>query len=118
NILSYEAALFGIWCVTFIFTLLLVDLLFESKVVTSITALIFNFLPFAFIYTFAGYRYPMGTVLCVVSLYFLHFGFKRASPFSLALGGIIAGLCLASSITGKQYLRSEEHTSELQSLRH
>src|SRR5205814_2290625 len=59
NILSYEAALFGIWCVTFIFTLLLVDLLFDSKIVTSITALVFNFLPFAFIYTFAGYRYPM-----------------------------------------------------------
>jgi hypothetical protein len=104
NILSYEAALFGIWCVTFIFTLLLVDLLFDSKVVTAITALVFNFLPFAFIYTFAGYRYPMGTALCVVSLYFLHRGFKRASPFSLALGGIMAGLCLASSITGKQYL--------------
>jgi hypothetical protein len=104
NILSYEAALFGIWCVTFIFTVLLVDLLFDSKIVTSITALIFNFLPFAFIYTFAGYRYPMGTVLCVVSLYFLHLGFKRTSSFSLALGGIMAGLCLASSITGKQYL--------------
>ena len=104
NILSYEAALFGIWCVTFVFTLLLVDLLFDSKIVTSITALIFNFLPFAFIYTFAGYRYPMGTALCVVSLYFLHLGFKTASSFSLALGGIMAGLCLASSITGKQYL--------------
>ena len=104
NILSYEAALFGIWCATFLFTLLLVDLLFSSTIVTSITALIFNFFPFSFIYTFAGYRYPMGTVLCVVSLYFLHLGFKTASPFSLSLGGITAGLCWASSINGKQYL--------------
>src|SRR5262249_47445475 len=63
-----------------------------------------NFLPFAFIYTFAGYRYPMATALAVVSLYFLHLGFGRTSRFYLSLGGIAAGLCLASSISGKQYL--------------
>ena len=104
NILSYEAALFVIWCVTFVFTLLLVDLFFGSIVVTSVTALVFNFLPFAFIYTFAGYRYPMATALCVGSLYFLHRGFRTASALALSLGGIMAGLCLASSISGKQYL--------------
>jgi hypothetical protein len=104
NILSYEAALFCIWLTTFVFTILLVDLLFESYIVTSVTALIFNFLPFAFIYTFVGYRYPMATALAVVSLYFLHLGFRIASRFWLSLGGIAAGLCLASSISGKQYL--------------
>jgi Uncharacterized conserved protein len=104
NILSYEAALFCIWLTTFVFTLLLVDLFFESYIVTSVTAVILNFLPFAFIYTFAGYRYPMATALAVVSLYSLHLGFKRASPLFLALSGIAAGLCLASSISGKQYL--------------
>ena len=104
NILSYEAALFCIWLTTFVFTLLLVDLFFESYVVTSITALIFNFLPVAFIYTFAGYRYPTATALAVVSLYFLHLGFRTTSRFHLSLGGIAAGLCLASSISGKQYL--------------
>jgi hypothetical protein len=104
NILSYEAALFVIWLTTFIFTLLLVDLFFRSYIVTSITALILNFLPFAFIYTFAGYRYPLATALAVVSLYFLHLGFSTASRFWVSLGGIAAGLCLASSISGKQYL--------------
>jgi hypothetical protein len=104
NILSYEAAQFVIWCAIFFFTLLLVHLLFESWTVTSVTALIFNFLPFSFIYTFTGYRYSMGTALCLGSLYFLHLGFKIGSAFSLSLGGIAAGLCLASSITGKQYL--------------
>ena len=104
NILSYEAALFVIWLTTFLFTLLLVDLFFRSYIVTSVTALVFNFLPFAFIYTFAGYRYPMAVALAVVSLYFLHVGFRSRSPFCLALGGIAAGLCLASSISGKQYL--------------
>ena len=104
NILSYQAALFVIWLTIFVFTLLLVDLFFESYLVTSVTALILNFLPFAFIYTFAGYRYPMATALAVVSLYFLHLGFRTASRFYLSLGGIAAGLCLASSISGKQYL--------------
>ena len=104
NILAYQAALFVIWFTTFLFTLLLVDLFFRSYIVTSVTALVFNFLPFAFIYTFAGYRYPMAVALAVVSLYFLHVGFRNGSPFCLSLGGIAAGLCLASSISGKQYL--------------
>ena len=104
NILSYQAALFVIWLTTFVFTLLLVDLFFELLRRHLFTALVFNFLPFAFIYTFAGYRYPMAVALAVVSLYFLHVGFKNGSPFCLSLGGIAAGLCLASSISGKQYL--------------
>ena len=104
NILAYQAALFVIWLTTFLFTLLLVDLFFRSYIVTSVTALVFNFLPFAFIYTFAGYRYPMAVALAVVSLYFLHVGFRNGSPFWFSLGGITAGLCLASSISGKQYL--------------
>jgi hypothetical protein len=104
NILSYEAALFCIWLATFVFTLLLVHLFFKSYIVTSITALMFSFLPFAFIYTFAGYRYPLAVALAVASLYFLHLGFRLASSLFLSLGGIAAGLCLASSISGKQYL--------------
>src|SRR5438132_814563 len=39
-----------------------------------------------------------------ISLYFLHLGFRTTSRFCLSLGGIAAGLCLASSISGKQYL--------------
>jgi hypothetical protein len=104
NILSYEAALFCIWLTTFLFTLLLADLFFRSCIVISVTALVFNFLPFAFIYTFVGYRYAISTLFCVASVYFLHLGFRRASYLALSLGGIAAGLCLASSIPGKQYL--------------
>jgi hypothetical protein len=73
-------------------------------VVTSVVALTFNFFSFAFIYTFVGYRYPMTIFFCVASLYFLHLGFRTAYPFCLSVGGIAAGLCLASSITGKQYV--------------
>ena len=104
NILAYQTALFCIWLTAFVFTILLVHLFFGSYIVTSIAALSFNFLPFAFIYTFVGYRYPMTIVFCVASVYFLHLGFRKASCFALSLGGIAAGLCLASSISGKQYL--------------
>jgi DNA-binding beta-propeller fold protein YncE len=104
NILSYEAALFVIWLTALVFTLLLVDLFLGSYIVTAVAALSFNFLPFAFIYTFVGYRYPMTVALAVVSLYFLHLGFRTTSRFYLSVGGIAAGLCLASSIPGKQYL--------------
>ena len=104
NIISYEAALLVLWSGVFVFTLLLADLFFESYVVTSVTALVFNFLPFAFIYTFVGYRYPLTVLLCVASLYLLHLGFRTTSGFALSLGGIAAGLCLASSTVGKQYV--------------
>ena len=46
----------------------------------------------------------MAIALAVTSLYFLYAGFRLASAFCLSLGGIAAGLCLASSISGKQYL--------------
>src|SRR5438477_2629657 len=104
NILTNEAALLALWCTTFLFTLLLTDLFFQSYVVTSVIALVFTFLPFAFIYTFVGYHYEMAVPLCVASVYFLHVGFKTGSPFWLSLGGIAAGLCLASSLLGKQYI--------------
>jgi len=104
NIISYEAALLVLWSGVFIFTLLLVDLFFGSYIVTSVIALLFNFLPFAFIYTLVGYRYPLTVLLCVASLYFLHLGFRTSSGLALSLGGIAAGLCLASSTVGKQYV--------------
>ncbi len=104
NILTNEVALLGLWCTVFLFTLLLTDLFFQSYVVTSVIALVFTFLPFAFIYTFVGYHYAMAVPLCVASLYFLHVGFKTDSSFCLAMGGIAAGLCLASSMPGKQYI--------------
>jgi len=104
NILTNEAASLALWCTTFLFTLLLTDLFFESYVVTSVIALVFTFLPFAFIYSFIAFHYEMAAPLCVVSLYFLHVGFKTDSFFFLALGGIAAGLCSASSLLGQQYV--------------
>jgi hypothetical protein len=104
NILTDEAASLALWCTTFLFTLLLTDLFFRSYVVTSVVALVFTFLPFAFIYSFFAFHYEMAAPLCVASLYLLHVGFKTDSSFCLALGGIAAGLCLASSLLGQQYV--------------
>jgi hypothetical protein len=69
NILTNEAALLALWCITFLFTLLLADLFFQSYVVTSLIALIFTFLPVAFIYTFHGDHYEMAAPLCVIQLF-------------------------------------------------
>jgi hypothetical protein len=77
NIVSYEAALLVLWCTAFVFMLLLVDHFFRSSIVTSMTALVFSLLPFPFIYTFVGYRYPMTICFCLASLYFLHLGFTN-----------------------------------------
>ena len=104
NILTDEAAGLALWCTTFLFTLLLTDLFFKSYVVTSVIALVFTFLPFAFIYSFFAFHYEMAVPLCVVSLYLLHVGFKTDCSFCLALGGIAAGLGLASSLLGQQYV--------------
>jgi hypothetical protein len=104
NLLSFEAANSVIWFMQFIFALFLVHLFFRSYIVTSVAALTFTFLPYAFVYSFLGYRYPMATALSIASLYFLYLGFERTSYFHLSLGGILAGLCLASSTTGKQYI--------------
>ncbi len=98
--LTDEAASMALWCVTFLFTLLLTDLLCESYVVTAVVALVFTFLPFAFIYSFIAFNYEMAPMFAVMSLYFLH----RGSNWSLAVGGIAAGLCLWSSVLGQQYI--------------
>jgi hypothetical protein len=100
SVITDEAASMALWCVTFLFTLLLTDLLCESYVVTSVVALVFTFLPFAFIYSFVAFNYGMTPTFAVMSLYFLN----RGSNWSLVVGGIAAGLCLWSSVLGQQYI--------------
>ncbi len=74
KILTVEASSLMLWCVTFLFTLLFADLLFKSYVVTSVVALVFTFLPFAFIYSFVAFHYEMAPMFAVMSIYFLHRG--------------------------------------------
>ncbi len=128
SIVVDEMASLTMWSVTFLFTLLLIDLLLESYVVTSVVALVFTFLPFAFIYSFVAFHYGMTPMFAVMSLYFLHKGGDAtcqrdtdqrrdsvsmaaltvrplgAATFFLAVGGIAAGLCLWSSVLGQQYV--------------
>lgn len=104
NLEVVKMAGLALWSATFIFTLLLTDLFFKSRVITSVIALLFTFLPFAFIYTFVGYYYDISVTLCVVSLYFLLIGFRTDCYFCIAIGGISAGLCLWSSVLGQQYI--------------
>jgi hypothetical protein len=79
NILSYEVALFVIW-VTLLYSLSSSSTCFSLYIVTSVTALVFNFLPFAFIYVFwHAIRWPW---LWLLSLYFLHVGFRNGRHFA------------------------------------
>jgi hypothetical protein len=104
SVLTDEAASLALWCVTFLFTLLLIYQILESYVVTLVVALVFTFLPFAFIYSFVAFNYEMAPTFAVMSLYFLIRGFKTESNWSLVWGGIAAGLCLWSSVLGQQYV--------------
>jgi hypothetical protein len=104
NLLTFNVSLLILGMTTFLFTALLIHRLFNSYLVTIVSALVFNFLPFHFIQTFIGHRYAMAAPLIMSSLYFLTTGFTNRSPFRIALSAVLAALCLESAIMGKQFL--------------
>jgi hypothetical protein len=104
NILIFNISLAILGFITFIFTCMLIQKMFNSYVVTIIAAVIFNFLPLHFLQTFAGHRYAIAAPLMMSSFYFLYTGFKNKSGFRIVLGAILASLCIDSAVMGKQYL--------------
>jgi hypothetical protein len=104
NLLTFNVALLVLGLSTFIFTCLIVHELFKSRLVTIVSALVFNFLPLHFIQTFVGHRYAMAAPLLTASLYFLMTGFSRGSTLRVALSGILAAFCVESAIMGKHFL--------------
>jgi hypothetical protein len=104
NLLTFNVSLLILGMTTFLFTALLIHRLFHSYLVTIVSALVFNFLPFHFIQTFIGHRYAMAAPLIMSSLYFLTTGFTDRSPFRIALSAVLAALCLESAIMGKQFV--------------
>lgn len=104
NLLTFNVSLLILGMITFLFTALLIHRLFESYLVTIVSALVFNFLPLHFIQTFIGHRYAMAAPLIMSSLYFLTTGFTQRSPFRIALSAILAAFCVESAIMGKQFV--------------
>jgi Dolichyl-phosphate-mannose-protein mannosyltransferase len=104
NLLTFNVSLLILGMITFLFTALLIHRLFNSYLVTIVSALVFNFLPFHFIQTFIGHRYAMAAPLIMSSLYYLTTGFTDRSPFRIALSAVLAALCLESAIMGKQFV--------------
>ncbi len=104
NLLTFSLALLVLGMTTFVFTTLIVHHLFKNYLVTTVSALVFNFLPFHFIQTFIGHRYAMAAPLLTSSLYFLMTGFSRRSAFRVAWSAILAALCVQSAIMGKHFL--------------
>lgn len=104
NLLTFNIALLLLGMTTFLFTSLLIHRLFNSYLVTIVSALVFNFLPLHFIQTFIGHRYAMAAPLIMSSLYFLTTGIADRSPFRIALSSVLAALCVESAIMGKQFV--------------
>ncbi|MFN2621582.1 MAG: hypothetical protein ABR611_01940 [Chthoniobacterales bacterium] len=104
NLLTFNIALLVLGLTTFIFTCLIVHELFRNYLITIVSGLLFNFLPFHFIQTFIGHRYAMAAPLITASLYFLMTAFTRQSAFRAVLSAILAALCVDSAIMGKQFV--------------
>jgi len=104
NLLTFNISLLILGMITFLFTALLIHRLFNSYLVTIVSALVFNFLPLHFIQTFIGHRYAMAAPLIMSSLYFLMTGFTDRSAFRIALSAVLAALCVESAIMGKQFV--------------
>ena len=104
NLLTFNLSLLLLGMVTFVFTSLLIHKLFNSYLVTVVSALVFNFLPLHFIQTFVGHRYAIAAPLIMSSLYFLTTGVADRSPFRIALSSVLAAFCVEGAIMGKQFI--------------
>lgn len=105
NLLAFNISLLVLGFVTVLFTSLVIHELFKNNYVTTISALILNFLPFHFLHVFRGDRYAIAAPLMVVSLYFLYLGLQKAQfKVPMLIAGVFAGLSLSATVMGKQYL--------------
>ena len=104
NLLVFNYSLIFLGLITFIFTTLLIQKMFNNYIVTIASAVIFNFLPLQFIETFVGHHYAPMVPLMMVSMYFLYTGFKSKSSFRIFVSSLFAALSLSTAVMGKQYL--------------
>jgi hypothetical protein len=104
DLLTFNLSLLLLGMITFLFTSLLIHRLFNSYLVTIVSALVFNFLPLHFVQTFIGHRYAIAAPLIMASLYFLTTGIADRSPFRIALSSILAAFSVEGAIMGKQFI--------------
>lgn len=104
NLIVFNCSLIFLSLVTFIFTTMLIQKLFNNYIVTIASAIVFNFLPLEFIETFVGHHYAPMVPLMMVSMYFLYTGFKNKSYLRIYVSSLFAALSLSTAVMGKQYL--------------
>ncbi len=104
NTLVFNLAVMLLAFFTYFFTIKLLYRLFNNHFITIISAVILNFLPLQFLFSFVGQRYAMAPPTLMASLYFLYTGFKNKSFMRISLSSVFAGLCFSAAIMGKQYL--------------
>lgn len=104
NLLVFNIALTVLGYITFMFTTLLAERLFNKKSITIFTAIVMNFFPLHFMHMYAGHRYAMAAPMIMASVYFSYTGFSMKNKIRLALGALFAALAVDSAVMGKQYL--------------
>ncbi len=104
NLLVFNIALTVLGYITFIFTTLLAERLFNKRSITIFTALVMNFFPLHFMHMYAGHRYAMAAPMIMASVYFSYTGFSMKNKIRLSLGALFAALAVDSAVMGKQYL--------------
>lgn len=104
NLLSFNYALLCLGYVTLVFTVLAVDRLCRSGIVTIVAALVMGTFPLYVTQIFIGHRYAMAPPLIAASYYCLVTAFQAGSPRRPVLGGLLGAFCVESAVMGKQYL--------------
>ncbi|WP_331921699.1 hypothetical protein [Pseudobacteroides sp.] len=104
NLLIFNIALTVLGYITFLFTTLMAEKLFNNKFVTIFAAVVLNFLPIHFMHMYAGHRYAIAAPMIMASLYFTYTGFSMKRRTRLVGGALLAALAVDSAVMGKQYL--------------
>lgn len=104
NLEVFNGSLIILGFFTVLFTTLLAQESFSNIIISVLVALITNFFPLIFLNVFVGHRYVIALPLMMASYYFLYSGFRLSSKRRVFFGGLFAGLCIESSVMGKQYI--------------
>jgi hypothetical protein len=113
NLGVFNGSLIVLGFFTVLFTTLLAQEFFSNIIISALVALITNFFPLIFLNVFVGHRYVIALPLMMASYYFLYSGFRLTSHRRVFCGGLFAGLCIESSVMGKQYVMALLGTAAL-----
>lgn len=104
NLAVFNAALNILGWITVLFTFLSVKEMTDNIYIAICTSVTLTVFPLHYTQVYMGHRYAICAPLMMIALYFIVRAVKRGSLPSAAAGGVFAGLTMASSIMGKQFI--------------